>query len=67
MNTFVFGGYLPKKMHGQGNIHLADWYPLFVLLLVLIQSVREPSPINSLSNWPLTSGETTESPRRRSS
>ena len=71
VNTFVSGGYLPRKMRGQktdGYVHIADWYSTFCALAGVDPTDEraakaELPPIDSLNMWPLISGQNSTSPR----
>eukprot|EP01084_Bolivina_argentea_P036017 66669_1 len=71
VNTFVSGGYLPPKRHGEienGMVHVADWYSTFAAIIGFDPMDKKAKraglpPIDSINMWPLLSGENLTSPR----
>lgn len=71
VNSFVTGGLLPKKMRGtesQQLMHFADWYGTFCHLAGVNQkdeaAVAMGLPdVDSINQWPVLSGQTTETQR----
>ena len=71
VNGFISGGYLPEKMRGQktdGYIHISDWYATFCNLAGVDPTDERAAeaklpPIDSLSMWPMISGQNMTSPR----
>jgi len=71
VNSFVTGGLVPTKMRGTESQHLmafADWYGTFCYLAGVEQkdeaAVANGLPdIDSINQWPVLSGQTTETQR----
>ena len=74
VNSFVTGGFLPPKMRGHTTnalIQFADWLGTFAYLAGADVNDEEAiakglPPIDSINQWPIISGETTEKTLRSS-
>ena len=70
VNAFVSGGYLPEKMRGQKTeqcIYIADWFATICYLANINPTDERAAkanlpPVDSLSMWPLISGQNSTSP-----